>query len=93
MEAYKYLWLGDGQTWSMHLNLDEIAKDAGTVVTEVVDGKRVRYTVLPLSQARRQINFILTWATLEQCETVDEAFKKNPKLYKIWREKYERRYP
>ena len=83
------------QSWSMTLDLNVIAKEAGvkkkeTAWTDPKTGVRYEgytFVMLPLPQARRIINMILQYATICELEKVDEIFRKNPKLYKIWKEK------
>ena len=82
-----------GQSWSMTLDLEEIAREAGV-------RKRVTWkdpatgtwykedcTPIPLPRARRIINLILRYAEPEDLDAVDKAFRENEKLYKIWKEK------
>lgn len=90
-----------GHSWRMTLNLNVITEEAGKRVTDPAwtdpdTGIRYRgdtYTLLPLPQARKIINLILEYANMGELERIDEIFRKNAKLYKIWKEKYEKQYP
>lgn len=84
-----------GHTWRMTFDLNVIVKEAGVIKrvpawTDPATGVRYRgvnYVLLPLPQARRIINYILQYATSEEIDRIGEIFRKNEKLYKIWKEK------
>lgn len=80
-----------GQSWEMHFDLTAIAEAAGVrerVQWEDKNGKmhygyEMKYS---LSKARKMCQLVNKYITLKEVEQIDEIFKKNPKLYNIWRQ-------
>lgn len=89
------LTIGSGdfnQHWKMQVDLDVIADEAGVRKCEKWQDENGvwyydYYVCYPLARARKLINLILEYASEEDLRKVDEAFQKNKKLYKIWKEK------
>lgn len=83
-----YSW---GQAWQMHFDLTAIAAAAG--VRERVQwkddkgkthyGYEIKYS---LSKARKMCQLVNKYITPKEAEQISEIFKKNPKLYNIWRQ-------
>lgn len=83
-----YSW---GQSWEMHFDLQGIAEAAG--VRERVQwkddkgkthyGYEIKYS---LSKARKMCQLVNKYITPKEAEQISEIFKKNPKLYNIWRQ-------
>lgn len=63
-----------GQSWEIHFDLQAIAEAAGD---------EVKYS---LTKARKMCYLVNKYITKEEAEQIDEIFKKNPKLYNIWRQ-------
>lgn len=83
-----YSW---GQAWAMHFDLLAIAEAAG--VRERVqwedDKGKMHYayeTKYSLTKARKMCQLINKHITAKEAEQIDEIFKKNSKLYNIWRQ-------
>lgn len=83
--------------WSMELDLEEIANSFGVknyeeyYDPETNKTKRSYYTLLPLKNAKRMIDLIIRYGSDEDCEKADDYFRKNAKLYRYWKEKYDER--
>lgn len=82
-----------GQKWRMTLDLNVITEEAGVrkrnTWTDPKTGVRYRedFTPMPLPRARKLINLILQYAEPEELEAIGAVFRKNQRLYQIWREK------
>lgn len=94
------LTIGDsdfGHHWTMTLDLNVIAKDCGVLKKETWKDPETgvwykeSHILLTMNQARKIINMILEYATVCEVDKIDEIFRKNRRLYKIWREKREKR--
>ena len=89
------LTIGSGdfnQHWKMQIDLTVIADEAGVRKREKWQDENGAWyydycVYYPLARARKLINLILEYASEEDLRKVDEAFKENKKLYKIWKEK------
>lgn len=83
-----YSW---GQSWEMYFDLEGIAEAAGVrerVQREDKNGKmqygyEVKYS---LTKARKMCQLVNKYITPAEAEQIGEIFKKNPKLYNIWRQ-------
>lgn len=69
-----------GSRGSCEFNLEQIAEDVGRYERDE-DG---RYVVLPINQARKICKFILGSVPCNEWGTVDDAFRKNSKLFVLW---------
>ena len=83
-----------GNHYEMNFDLDGIARRAGVREEKYKDENGVWHTgtliLLPIPQARKIINTILKYADPEDYGVIGEAFRKNKKLYKIWKEKLDK---
>ena len=72
--------------WSMCINLRELIDTTGICRTEIdAFGNRWKYTITKVYEARRILKFLLPYATTADIAWMDEEFKANPALMKIWK--------
>ena len=93
------LTIGDsdfGTRWKMTLDLNVITKEAGVLKRQTWKDPETgvwykeAHILLPFPHARKIINLILQYATVCEVDRIEEIFRENPKLYKIWKEKREK---
>ena len=84
--------------WTMRINLQELARDAGRkekeddgVYTDPRTGETERYkgavyTVYPLTKAKKLLKLIRQFGTDKDFEACDKYLAQNAKLYKYWKE-------
>ena len=72
--------------WKMSINLDAIVKDTGRREKNTTTNKVE--TLFTISQAKKLIKLIVQYANDDELSRIDDLFRDNEKLYKIWREHY-----
>lgn len=81
-----------GNSWEMRFDLNVIVEQAGNKGKERWQDEKgyshtSTFTLMNLSQVRRIVKMILEYADPEDLDAVDGIFRKNEKLYRIWRAK------
>lgn len=70
--------------WKMTIDLDELARSAGKRVKDGYNGGA--FVDVPLPRARRLLKLIREYGTEKDFEKCFDAFRKNEKLLKYWKE-------
>ena len=81
------LQFGDSwdNAWSMEVDLEAIAADAGK--RKYDKENKVYYVDLPMKNAKKIVDLIIRYAHKDDLEVVDRYLRSNCKLYKYWVEK------